>query len=360
MLRGLAPTFLILTALMGSHEPGLLTSAAYQQSTVYTCPMHPEVQSSTPGKCPKCGMTMVAQTPRAEQKTVTDGANQSAEAWTCPMHPELRLDAPGKCPKCGMTLVPANPSVLGKYDVKVESTPSAIKPNQKLKLRFSFYEPDTGKQVTQFSPTHTKLFHLFIVSQDMNYFNHIHPVMETDGSFTIETTLPAAGVYKLYSDVYPTDGTPQVLQTGIVTAGYQSDLFASQPHLVPDQVLSRVVDGMKVDVAVDPPEIIAGRSAILKFHLTDAKTGAPVRDLKPYLGAWGHTLILSEDQVDYVHSHPSEMVPEDIDPGTLHSGPDVTFDAFLPRPGTYRIWTQFQRGEKLITVSFTVRCDDLH
>ena len=27
--------------------------------TIYACPMHPEVTSETPGKCPKCGMTLV-------------------------------------------------------------------------------------------------------------------------------------------------------------------------------------------------------------------------------------------------------------------------------------------------------------
>jgi len=39
-------------------------SAASEASgeTVYTCPMHPEVQSSEPGKCPKCGMFLVAKT----------------------------------------------------------------------------------------------------------------------------------------------------------------------------------------------------------------------------------------------------------------------------------------------------------
>jgi hypothetical protein len=26
----------------------------------YTCPMHPEVVKTKPGKCPKCGMTLVA------------------------------------------------------------------------------------------------------------------------------------------------------------------------------------------------------------------------------------------------------------------------------------------------------------
>lgn len=25
--------------------------------------------------------------------------------YTCSMHPEVQLDKPGKCPKCGMTLV---------------------------------------------------------------------------------------------------------------------------------------------------------------------------------------------------------------------------------------------------------------
>src|SRR2546430_8836424 len=43
-------------------------SSAYQESTVYSCSMHPEVQSSKPGKCPKCGMKLVAQRPSEQQK----------------------------------------------------------------------------------------------------------------------------------------------------------------------------------------------------------------------------------------------------------------------------------------------------
>jgi hypothetical protein len=27
-----------------------------------------------------------------------------AETYTCPMHPEVKSDKPGKCPKCGMSL----------------------------------------------------------------------------------------------------------------------------------------------------------------------------------------------------------------------------------------------------------------
>ena len=32
---------------------------ATEKKVIYTCTMHPEVQMDKPGKCPKCGMTLV-------------------------------------------------------------------------------------------------------------------------------------------------------------------------------------------------------------------------------------------------------------------------------------------------------------
>ena len=64
-------------------------------SAVYTCPMHPEVQSDQPGSCPKCGMAL-------ERAVVAVKRTQ----YTCPMHPEIVRDAPGSCPICGMALEP--------------------------------------------------------------------------------------------------------------------------------------------------------------------------------------------------------------------------------------------------------------
>jgi Cu+-exporting ATPase len=58
----------------------------------YTCPMHPEVISDTPGTCPKCGMALV------KKKVVV-------KQYTCGMHPEIISDTPGRCPKCGMGLI---------------------------------------------------------------------------------------------------------------------------------------------------------------------------------------------------------------------------------------------------------------
>ncbi|MEQ8493789.1 MAG: copper-translocating P-type ATPase, partial [Gammaproteobacteria bacterium] len=57
--------------------------------------MHPEIQQSAPGDCPRCGMALEPA-----------GVPVAATQWTCPMHPEVVRDAPGDCPICGMALEP--------------------------------------------------------------------------------------------------------------------------------------------------------------------------------------------------------------------------------------------------------------
>jgi|APLak6261662433_1056034.scaffolds.fasta_scaffold00444_4 CopA family copper-resistance protein len=46
------------------------------QSTTYTCPMHPEIHADKPGKCPKCGMTLVKEKPKAVKKSVVKKHNE--------------------------------------------------------------------------------------------------------------------------------------------------------------------------------------------------------------------------------------------------------------------------------------------
>ncbi|WP_374350718.1 copper-translocating P-type ATPase [Chitinimonas sp.] len=104
-----------------AHIP--VPAAPAMQDAVYTCPMHPEVHQDHPGACPKCGMTLVPANQTAPQKARHGGHNhrlapQSAPSapiapstiYTCPMHPEIRQDHPGSCPKCGMTLEPILPA----------------------------------------------------------------------------------------------------------------------------------------------------------------------------------------------------------------------------------------------------------
>lgn len=61
--------------------------------------MHPEVVMNKPGKCPKCGMDLVAMKMKKDM---------AAMKYTCSMHPEVVSNKPGKCPKCNMTLTKMN------------------------------------------------------------------------------------------------------------------------------------------------------------------------------------------------------------------------------------------------------------
>jgi hypothetical protein len=276
------------------------------------------------------------------------------------MHPEVRQAQEGVCPKCGMPLRSLNPSVRGDYGLEMTATPARPKAGERVRLRFVVTHPETGAPVRNFVLNHERLFHLFVVSRDLSDYQHIHPQLDADGGFTVETSLPREGPYKLHSDFFPAGGTPQLVHQELATAGHRSTPRHVAPAavtLTPDATLTKTLDGMRIslDLGTGDGTPAAGVLVPLKFRLADASTGAPVRDLEPYLGAWGHTLILNADQSHYLHSHPTEMLPDGYDPARARGGPEVEFRAMFPEAGDYRIWTQFQRAGRVTTVSFTVR-----
>ncbi len=302
------------------------------------------------------------------QNTSAQGSAPDEDtAWVCPMHPDYTMDVSGKCPRCGMELVRAAPFDVRDYQLDFTTEPALVKPGQKATLRFKFFHPGTGEAVKKFEVVHEKQFHLFVISQDMEYFQHIHPEEQPDGTWTINVTLPKAGYYKILSDFMPSGGAPQFLARPLVTAGYTGDLAADSARLTPDAVSTKTEDDITASVAYDPQTCIVGLYCHLNFHLTDSATHRPITDLQTYLGAFGHTLIMSEDMIDYVHSHPLDILamPDDdggppvflIPPGAdlekIRGGPDVTFEGLIPKPGHYRAWTQFRRGGKVHTFAFT-------
>lgn len=291
-------------------------------------------------------------------------------AWVCPMHPAYTMDIAGKCPICGMNLVRSAPFDVRDYGLDFTTVPELVKPGQDVKLFFRMLRPDSGEVITKFETVHDRQFHLFVISQDMEYFQHIHPEEAPDGTWSIDVNLPKPGYYKVLSDFMPSGGAPQFIARPLVTAGYSGDLEADSAHLVADSVSTKTVDDLTATVNYDPPVFVVGQYGHMNFHLTDAATGRPVTDLQTYLGAFGHTLIMSEDMADYVHSHPLNVVSQNTDDGglpeflvppdadratleVLRGGPDVTFEGLMPRPGLYRAWTQFRRNDKIHTFAFT-------
>jgi Heavy metal binding domain len=261
------------------------------------------------------------------------------DAYWCPMHPDVRLPVAGVCSRCGMALVPIPPPRIGEYRFDVFTTPR--RGGGVSSFRFVVRDPETGAPVTSFIDVHERPFHLFVISRNLATFSHVHPELRADGSFELRHELPA-GEYILIGDFLPAGGTPQVVQRAIVTPGYAGALFGPAPALQPGPV-EQVRDGVRIKLESAAPR--PRRTTLLTFHVSDPENGSPITDLEPYLGASGHLLIVSQDATAAIHAHPE---------GAATAGPTVSFDAVFPAPGRYKLWAQFQRKGRVVTVPFVI------
>ncbi len=265
--------------------------------------------------------------------------------FVCPMDPEVRSKTPGTCPRCGMKLVANIPEPV-EYPTRFTFTPPGIPASCPLHLEIRVTNPKTGAAVRHFQIIHEKPIHLFVVSEDLEYFAHEHPVLGPDGIFRHTTLLPKPGTYKVLADFMPEGGTPQLISRIITTAGYTRSLDAGMAKPAADLSPKRS-ENLEVELVLDPPQPIAGKKTMLFFKLK------PAVGFEPYLGAWGHLLAASNDLIDTIHTHPIYVT--DPAPGEKQ----VQFNLFFPREAIYRVWVQFQREGKVNTVNFTIPVTDL-
>ncbi|RKT88755.1 hypothetical protein SAMN05421805_1011796 [Saccharopolyspora antimicrobica] len=202
---------------------------------------------------------------------------------------------------------------------------------------FRVLGPD-GRAVTAFDVEHDKRMHLIVVRRDTAGFQHLHPEMAADGTWSTPLELPDAGSYRVFADFTPTGGAATTLGTDIAAAGE----FEPRGY-APSRVAE--VDGYQVRL---DGELVAGQSSPLR--LTVSKDGAPVTDLQPYLSAYGHLVALRGGDLAYLHVHP-EGAPGD---GRTAPGPQIDFVAAVPSADTYRLFLDFQHDGVVRTAEFTV------
>lgn len=271
------------------------------------------------------------------------GAQGPDRLW-CPMHPNVRADAPGRCPECGMALVAIPSRTDVEYWLDVRS-PGPIAARRPVPLQLTVRERGSNTAVQSLEEMHERRMHLFVLSYDLSHFEHVHPTAGPDGRWDIALTLPKPGPYRLVADVLPTGGNPQTLQHTFITAGHLLPLASARAAPAAAR-LEATAGGVRARLSLENARV--GDDTHLVLELTGARAGTPVSDLEPYLGAWGHMLLASADLQDIVHSHP---LVEDTTPG----GPTITFHTLLSRAGWYQVWAQVQREGRILTFPFTVR-----
>jgi hypothetical protein len=202
---------------------------------------------------------------------------------------------------------------------------------------FQITRPD-GAPVTEFDVEHDKRMHLIVVRRDTTGFQHVHPEMAADGTWTVPLTFPAGGSYRAFADFAPTGGEGTTLGVDLAVPGP----FEPAEH-APSRTAQ--VDGYTVELA---GELAPGQAS--PVTLTGSKDGRPVTDLQPYLAAYGHLVALREGDLAYLHVHPDGEPGDGITP----AGPQIEFVAEVPTAGTYRLFLDFQHDGAVRTAEFTV------
>ena len=234
-------------------------------------------------------------------------------------------------------------AVAKPYIVDVR-TKSAAKAGEATELQFTIKETKSKATVKDFDIAHTKLIHLLVVSKDLSWFAHEHPEQQPDGTFIHNQIFPAGGQYYTFVDVAPRGAGSQILMGSVKVAGTTP---AAIP-LVPSGT-TNAADGIKASLK-GTSNIPIGKSLPVTFQLTDTSTGDAITDLEPYLGAYGHLMIIHADGQTVVHSHPAE---DEVGIAQSKRG-IVTFNARFPKAGIYKAWGQFQRTGKVVTIPFVI------
>lgn len=209
-------------------------------------------------------------------------------------------------------------------------------------VRFTITGPD-GAPVTDYDVEHEKKLHLIAVRRDFTGFQHVHPTLDpATGLWSVDLDL-TPGTWRVFTDFKATGADPLTLGTDLAVDGdYQPAAPATENR-------TATVGDYEVTLEGD---LTAGADA--KLTLTVGKDGAPVTDLEPYLGAYGHLVALRAGDLAYLHVHP-DGAPAD---GTTEPGPEVVFYASVPSAGTYHLYLDFQHDGVVRTAAFTVTAGD--
>lgn len=212
----------------------------------------------------------------------------------------------------------------GGYQLTGLTAPAGVGTDGELSLAIT--GPD-GQAVTNFDVEHGQELHLISVRADGQHFRHVHPVMDTGGTWSIPWRWEAAGTYRVIADFVPAEtGKGMTLSSSTQVGGS----YIPSPA-APAATAS--VDGFDVGIAGG---LVAGEST--ELTVTVSRDGQPVTTLEPYLGAFGHLVVLRQGDLAYLHAHPHGDGPQSGET----SGPQIVFEVGAPTPGRYLLYLNFQ------------------
>lgn len=229
-----------------------------------------------------------------------------------------------------------------KYYLKFNTDLNELRSGENLTLYFSVKDKENETRIVKLETVHEKKAHIIIVSDDLEYFNHIHPTQENDGNYSVQLNFPFGGKYKLFVEYQPAG-------CGKITDSFDVDAEGDSKSKI--QYSKEKLSFSEKDLSVEllkTTEIKSDADSHLLVKIINDGISISADKLDNYLGEKAHAIMigLADKKILHVHS----MVMDDM--LYLH----LNFSG----SGFYRLWVQFQLDGSLYTTDFILDVKPLH
>lgn len=229
-----------------------------------------------------------------------------------------------------------------KYYLKFNADLNELRSGENLTLFFSVKDKEDETKLVKLETVHEKKAHIIIVSNDLEYFNHIHPTQENNDDYSVQLNFPFGGKYKLFVEYQPEDSEKITDSFNLSVEGNEkaktqynkAKLFFSEKDL-----------SVKL---LNTTEIKSDTDSHLPVEIIKDGKNISTTKLDNYLGEKAHAIMIGLTDKKLLHVHP--MVINDM--LYLH----LNFSG----SGFYRLWVQFQLDGSLYTADFVLDVKPSH
>ncbi|WP_433650228.1 copper resistance CopC family protein [Micromonospora zamorensis] len=235
----------------------------------------------------------------------------------------------------GETLATGTTVSAGGYTLQPleRSQPPGVRADYRFRIVGTDRQP-----ATRFAVVHDKPLHLIVVGRDLSGYQHLHPTMAPDGTWSVPVTLGRPGGYRVYADfsVTASNGTQVALVLGV-------------DHTVPGAHTPTALPPVQAQATAGPYTVsmngtpTVGVTAPMLFQVNGADGTTPAQPER-YLGAYGHLVVVREGDLGYVHVHPDQELVDG----------SVKFWLTTPSSGRYRAFFDVQVAGRVHTAEFTI------
>ena len=297
----------------------------------------------------------------SKHATPTGEATVPGTQYICPMNCEKgkTYDQPGSCPVCHMDLEPVKAAMqanTAEYFTAFTANPTQLEAGKPALLSFTPRIRDNEGAAVPLDLVHEKKMHLILVSDDLSWFDHIHPEFSASGSYDIkvlgkgenftnvrghnETRFDAGGKYWAFADFKPTGGLNQVNKTELQVAGTPAKTVTyNQPKMTAS------VDGytLSLEAGHGGASLVSGSIQHIPVTISQGGKAVDPATFENYLGEKAHLVLVETATKEFLHTHPAA------------EGGKLDIHTTFVKPGTYRGWLQFQTGGKVHTADFVLQ-----